>query len=135
MEDTTITDWKTYAYEYGVDNGLNELEARTFSDMISWFIDKQGVMTTDNKYYKILKMQFDILAALPDIRELDTEEEQVKTLFDYIFIMLNEKIYQYTKKSEKISFRLTKKQYDDFMSVPGKDKADKLQTLLEHYYK
>lgn len=131
---TKINDWKTYAYEYGVDNGLNEIEAQTFSDMINCFISKQGVMTNDNKYFKIQKMQFDIFAALPDIKELDTIEDQAKTLFDFIFIMFNEKVYEYTKKSEKISFRLTKKQYDDFMSVPGKDKADKLQTLLSSYY-
>ena len=36
------------------------------------------------------------------------------------------------KAQEKVS--RTKKQYDDFMSVPGKDKADKLQTLLSNYY-
>ena len=104
--------------------------------MISYFIGNGPAIPLENKYFKIQKIQFDILAAIPDIKmSSDNEEEQIRLLFDYIFIMYNEKIYQYTKKSEKISFRLTKKQYDDFMSVPGKDKADKLQTLLEQYYK
>lgn len=135
MEDTTITDWKTYAYEYGIDNGLNQLEAESFSDMISYFIGNGPAIPLENKYFKVQKIQFDILAAIPDIRMAhEDEKEQIRLLFDYVFIMYNEKIYQYTKKSEKISFRLTKKQYDDFMSVPGKDKSEKLQTLLSSYY-
>ena len=135
MEDRTITDWKTYAYEYGIDNGLNKLEAESFSDMISYFIGNGPAIPLENKYFKIQKIQFDILAALPDISLLEDEKDQVKTLFDFIFIIYNEKIYEYTKKSEKVSFRITRKQYDDFLSVPGKDKADKLENLLKSYYK
>ena len=134
IEETTINDWKAFSKEYGIDNGLNILEAETFSDMISYFIGNGPAIPLENKYFKIQKIQFDILAAMPDIKELEDEKDQVKTLFDFIFIIFNEKIYEYTKKSEKISFRLTKKQYDDFMSVPGKDKADKLETLLSKYY-
>lgn len=135
IEATEIKDWKTFSYEYAIDNGLNQLEAESFSDMISYFIGNGPAIPLENKYFKVQKIQFDILAAIPDIRIAhEDEKEQIKLLFDYVFIMYNEKIYQYTKKSEKISFRLTKKQYDDFMSVPGKDKADKLQTLLSSYY-
>lgn len=135
IEATEIKDWKTFSYEYAIDNGLNQLEAESFSDMISYFIGNGPAVSLDNKYYKVQKIQFDILGAIPDIRRAhENEIEQIKLLFDYVFIMYNEKIYQYTKKSEKVSFRITKKQYDDFMSVPGKDKADKLQTLLSSYY-
>lgn len=135
IEATEIKDWKTFSYEYAIDNGLNQLEAESFSDMISYFIGNGPAVPLENKYFKIQKIQFDILAAVPDIKDAyENEDEQIQVLFDYIFIMYNEKIYQYTKKSEKISFRLTKKQYDDFLSVPGKDKADKLQTLLSSYY-
>ena len=135
IEATEIKDWKTFSYEYAIDNGLNQLEAESFSDMISYFIGNGPAIPLENKYFKVQKIQFDILAAIPDIRMAhEDEKEQIRLLFDYVFIMYNEKIYQYTKKSEKISFRLTKKQYDDFMSVPGKDKAAKLQTLLSSYY-
>ena len=135
IEATEIKDWKTFSYEYAIDNGLNQLEAESFSDMISYFIGNGPAIPLENKYFKVQKIQFDILAAIPDIRMANEDEkEQIKLLFDYVFIMYNEKIYQYTKKSEKVSFRITKKQYDDFMSVPGKDKADKLQTLLSSYY-
>lgn len=135
IEETTINDWKTFSYNYGINHGLNELEAISFSDMISYFIGNGPAIPLDNKYFKVQKIQFDILAAMPDIRELEDEKEQIRLLFDYIFIMYNEKIYQYTKKSERVSFRLTKKQHDDFMSVPGKDNADKLETLLENFFK
>lgn len=136
IEATEIKDWKTFSYEYAIDNGLNQLEAESFSDMISYFIGNGPTIPLENKYFKVQKIQFDILAAIPDIRMAhEDEKEQIKLLFDYVFIMYNEKIYQYTKKSEKLSFRITRKQYDDFMSVPGKDKADKIETLLEAYYK
>ena len=135
IEATEIKDWKTFSYEYAIDNGLNQLEAESFSDMISYFIGNGPAIPLENKYFKVQKIQFDILAAIPDIRMAhEDEKEQIRLLFDYVFIMYNEKIYEYTKKSEKVSFRITKKQYDDFMSVPGKDKADKLQTLLSSYY-
>ena len=135
IEETTITDWKQFSYEYGINNGLNEMEAISFSDMISYFIADGPAVPLDSKYFKIQKIQFDILAALPDIRELEDEKDQVKTLFDYIFIMYNEKIYEYAKRSERLSFRVTQKQMADFKSVPGKSLTDKLQTLLEEYYK
>ena len=135
IEETTITDWKQFSYEYGINNGLNEMEAISFSDMISYFIAEGPAVHLDSKYFKIQKIQFDILAALPDIRELEDEKDQVKPLFDYIFIMYNEKIYEYAKRSERLSFRVTQKQMADFKSVPGKSLTDKLQTLLEEYYK
>ena len=135
IEETTITDWKTFSYEYGINNGLNINEAISFSDMISYFIADGPAVPLDSKYFKIQKIQFDILAAVPDIREIEDEKDQVKTLFDYIFIMYNEKIYEYAKRSERLSFRVTQKQMADFKSVPGKSLTDKLQTLLVEYYK
>ena len=135
IEETTITDWKTFSYEYGINNGLNINEAKSFSDMISYFIADGSAVPLDSKYFKIQKIQFDILAAVPDIKEIEDEKDQVKTLFDYIFIMYNEKIYEYAKRSERLSFRVTQKQMADFKSVPGKSLTDKLQTLLVEYYK
>jgi len=136
IEETEIKDWKTFSYEYGINNGLNELEARSFSDMISYFIGNGPAVPIENKYYKIQKLQFDIMDAIPDIKAAYLDErEQAKTLFDYIFIIYNKKIYQYMKKSERLEIRLTMKQLQDFSSVPGKTKADKLENLLGHYYK
>ena len=135
IEETTITDWKQFSYEYGINNGLNINEAKSFSDMTSYFIADGPAVPLDSKYFKIQKIQFDILAAVPDIMEIEDEKDQVKTLFDYIFIMYNEKIYEYAKRSERLSFRVTQKQMVDFKSVPGKSLTDKLQTLLVEYYK
>ena len=136
IEETTITDWKTFSYEYGTNHGLNELEARSFSDMISYFIGNGPAVPLENKYYKIQKLQFDILDAASDIKlAFENEKDQVQTLFDYIFIIYTEKIYDYMKKSERLEIRLTMKQLQDFNSVPGKSKADKLETLLTNYYK
>ena len=136
IEETDIKDWKTFSYEYGTNHGLNELEARSFSDMISYFIGNGPAVPLENKYYKIQKLQFDILAIMPDIKAAyEDERDQVKLLFNYIFIIYNEKIYDYMKKSERLEIRLTMKQLQDFNSVPGKSKADKLEALLTHYYK
>ena len=135
IEETTINDWKQFSYEYGINNGLNINEAKSFSDMISYFIGNGPAVPLDNPYFKIQKILFDILAVIPDIKEIEDEKDQVKTLFDYIFIMYNEKIYEYAKRSERLSFRVTQKQMADFKSVPGKTLTDKLQTLLVNYYK
>ena len=135
IEETEIEDWKQFSYEYGINNGLNEIEAVSFSDMISYFIADGPAVPLDSKYFKIQKILFDILAVIPDIKEIKDEKDQVNTLFDYIFIMYNEKIYEYAKRSERLSFRVTQKQMADFKSVPGKTLTDKLQTLLVNYYK
>ena len=136
IKETEIKDWKTFSYEYGIDHGLNRLEAESFSDVISYFIGNGPAVPKENKYYKIQKLQFDILAIMPDINAAyDDERDQVKLLFDYVFIIYNEKIYDYMKKSERLEIRLTMKQLQDFNSVPGKSKADKLEALLTHYYK
>ena len=137
IQETKWNDWKNFAMEYGLDNGLNESEAESFSEMINYFIADGPAVPKDNMYYKIQKLQFDILAAMPDIKAAFEDDEiyQVKTLFDFIFIIYNEKIYQYMKKSERLEIRLTRKQLEDFNSVPGKSQADKLETLLINYYK
>ena len=136
IEETKTTDWKTFSYEYGINNGLNEIEAINFSEMIYYFIGNGPAVELDNIYYKIQKIQFDILDAVPDIHAAyNDEKDQVKTLFDFIFIIYNEKIYQYMKKSERLEIRLTRKQFEDFNSVPGKSKSDKLEGLLTYYYK
>lgn len=135
IEETEIEDWKQFSYEYGINNGLNQLEAENFSDMISYLIADGPAVPLEDRHYKIQKIQFDILDAVKDIKELEDEEDQVRTLFDFIFIMYHEKIYQYMKKSERIEIRLTRKQLEDFNSVPGKSQADKLETLLINYYK
>ena len=137
IEPTVYGGWKTFSYNYGIDNGLNESEAESFSEMINYFIADGPAVPKDNMYYKIQKLQFDILAAMPDIKAAFEDDEiyQVKTLFDFIFIIYNEKIYQYMKKSERLEIRLTRKQLEDFNSVPGKSQADKLETLLINYYK
>ena len=137
IEETAINDWKHFSLEYGINNGLNQSEAESFSEMINYFIADGPAVPKDNINYKIQKLQFDILAAMPDIKAAFEDDEiyQVKTLFDFIFIIYNEKIYQYMKKSERLEIRLTRKQLEDFNSVPGKSKADKLETLLENYYK
>ena len=136
IEETEIKDWKQFSYEYGIDNGLNQSEAESFSEMIWYFIGNGPAVSLDNIYYKIQKIQFDILEAVPDIRAAyEDEKDQVKTLFDFIFIIYDEKIYQYMKKSERLEIRLTRKQLEDFNSVPGKSQADKLETLLINYYK
>ena len=133
-EPTEAKDWKTYSYEYGIKNGLNKTEAETFSNLCSQFIENGAVVTNDHREYKIQKMQFDILATMQALKMSTYDsQEQAKFLFEFIFKIFNENIYDYTKKSEKISFRLTRKQYEMFMSLPGKDKADKLETLLEAY--
>ena len=73
---------------------------------------------------------------MPDVKAAyEDEKDQVKLLFDYIFLIYNKKIYTYMKKSERLEIRLTMKQLQDFNSVPGKSKADKLEALLTHYYK
>ena len=133
--ETEIEDWKQFSYEYGINNGLNELESRSFSDMISYFIGNGPAMTLENPYFKIQKIQFDILGVVPDVKAAyENEDQQVKLLFEYIFIMYNELVYEYAKKSERLNFRVTQKQLADFDSVPGKNRTDKLQTLLEAYY-
>ena len=103
--------------------------------MISYFIANGPAVPLENRHYKIQKLQFDIMDAIPDIKEIEDEKDQVKTLFEYIFIMYHEKIYQYMKKSERLEIRLTRKQLQDFNSVPGKSNADKLETLLENFFK
>ena len=77
IEETEIEDWKQFSYEYGINNGLNQLEAENFSDMISYFIADGPAVPLEDRHYKIQKIQFDILDAVKDIKELEDEEDQV----------------------------------------------------------
>ena len=128
-------DWKAFSIFYGALHGLNLMEAKCFAEVVTGFMTDH-VTVTENKYLKILAIQFDVLQQLPKIRESDEpEREQVKTLFYYIFILFHDKINRYYKKSERLEFRCTIKQLQAFNGVEGDSKTEKLETLLDHYYK
>lgn len=135
IEETNISDWKTFSYNYGIDNGLNINEAKSFAEMINYFIADGPAVHLDNPHFKVQKIQFDILAVIPDVKAAyENEDQQVKLLFEYIFLMYTERIYEYAKRSERLSFRVTQKQLADFDSVPGRNRSEKLENLLQHYY-
>lgn len=128
-------DWAIFSQYYGSNNGLNFIESVSFAYMVSMFMTGLGVSASTEMYLKEEEIEYNILDALNDIKvQFDDELEQARALFDYIFILYNEKISPYWRKTERMNLRVSIKQLEDFNSVPGNSKSDKLQTLLDNYY-
>ncbi len=128
-------DWAIFAQYYGANNGLNHIASVSFAHMVSLFLSGMGVSASTEFYLKEEQIEFNILDALNKIKvDIDDEIDQVKTLFEYIFILYKDKLHPYWKKTERLDFRLSYNDYNDFMSVPGETKSDKLNNLLENYY-
>ena len=60
-------------------------------------------------------------------------DEKIKSIFYELFDIYRNRIQDYEYKNKTLNFRLTSRQYDEFMSLPGNSNTERLENLIDFY--
>lgn len=124
--------WAAFSNYYGRKHGLNELEAASFSSIISTFMGGMGVSASTDAYFNEEAIEskaieyYNGVQALHDYSEL----EKKKLLFKLIFSIYCENIEKYELKNRRIEVRVSEREYQKFLELPGDSKSEKFRKLL-----
>lgn len=126
--------WAAFSNYYGRKHGLNELESASFSSIISTFMAGMGVSAGTDVYFNEEAIEnkaieyYNGVQALHDYSEL----EKKKLLFKLIFSIYCENIEKYELKNRRIEVRVSEREYQKFIRLPGDSKSDKFRKLLNN---
>lgn len=124
--------WAAFSNYYGRKHGLNDLESASFSSIISTFMAGMGVSAGTDVYFNEEAIEnkaieyYNGVQALHDYSEL----EKKKLLFKLIFSIYCENIEKYELKNRRIEVRVSEREYQKFIGLPGDSKSDKFRKLL-----
>lgn len=122
--------WAAFSNYYGRKHGLNELEAASFSSIISNFMAGMGVSASTDAYFNeeaIENKVINLYNQLP--RDVD-EISRKKLLFRQVFDLYKNDIEKYELKNRRIEVRVSEREYQKFLDLPGETKSDKFRNLL-----
>lgn len=122
--------WAAFSNYYGRKHGLNILESASFSSIISTFMAGMGVSASTDAYFNeeaIENKVIDLYNQLPETDEISRK----KMLFRQVFDLYKNDIEKYELKNRRIEVRVTERQYQKFLDLPGETKSDKFRNLLK----
>ena len=129
--------WGAFAYYYGMHKGLNDIESKSFANVLSGiFTDLQMDQFTRNpwdtkKHFK----EDEIRSTLRKIISRTIEgniTNHAREIFFSLFDIYKNNIRYFEYKSKRLDLRVSQSQYNQFMALPGESKADKLNNLLKY---
>lgn len=122
--------WAAFSNYYGRKHGLNELEAASFSSIISTFMAGMGVSASTDAYLNeeaIENKVIDLYNQLPETDEISRK----RMLFRQVFDLYKNNIEKYELKNRRIEVRVSEREYQKFIGLPGDSKSEKLRKLLK----
>lgn len=121
--------WAAFSNYYGRKHGLNELEAASFSSIISNFMAGMGVSASTDAYFNEEAIENKVIELYNQLPETD-EISRKRMLFSQVFDLYKNNIEKYELKNRRIEVRVTERQYQKFLDLPGETKSDKFRNLL-----
>lgn len=137
-----IFTWAAFAYYYGMNNGLSENESISFAEkIINFFSGNEGGLyfglpeefkknIDTEKYFKDDEIYNFLSHVISNIE--GNRYSHAKEIFMTTFDIYKNHIQNFEYKTKRLEFRVSQRQYNQFMSLPGKSKADKLDALMEY---
>lgn len=122
--------WAAFSNYYGRKHGLNELEAASFSSIISTFMAGMGVSVATDAYFNEEAIENKVIDLYNQLPEDANEISRKKILFSQVFDLYKNNIEKYELKNRRIEVRVTERQYQKFLDLPGETKSDKFRNLL-----
>ena len=124
--------WAAFSNYYGRKHGLNELEAASFSSIISIFMAGMGVSAGTDAYFNEEAIENKAIEYYNGVQALDKYPEvaKKKLLFKLIFSIYCENIEKYELKNRRIEVRVSEREYQKFLDLPGDSKSEKFRKLL-----
>ena len=122
--------WAAFSNYYRRKNGLNELEAASFSSIISTFMAGKGVSAATDAYFSEEAIENKVIDLYNQLPKDANEISRKKMLFSQVFDLYKNDIEKYELKNRRIEVRLTEREYQKFLELPGDSKSEKFRKLL-----
>lgn len=126
--------WAAFSNYYGRKHGLNPFESASFSSIISTFMaGGMGVSAGTDAYFNEEAIENKAIEYYNGVQALHkySEVEKKKLLFKLIFSIYCENIEKYELKNRRIEVRVSEREYQKFLDLPGETKSDKFRNLLK----
>lgn len=123
--------WAAFSNYYGRKHGLNELEAASFSSIISTFMAGMGVSASTDAYFNEEAIEGKVIDLYNQLPETDDEISRKRMLFSQVFDLYKNDIAKYELKNRRIEVRVSEREYQKFIGLPGDSKSEKLRKLLK----
>ena len=123
--------WAAFSNYYGRKHGLNELEAASFSSIISTFMAEMGVSAGTEAYFNEEAIENKVIDLYNQLPEDADEISRKKLLFRQVFDLYKNDIAKYELKNRRIEVRVSEREYQKFLELPGETKSDKFRNLLK----
>lgn len=123
--------WAAFSNYYGRKHGLNELEAASFSSIISNFMAGMGVSAGTDAYFNEEAIEGKVIDLYNQLPETADEISRKRMLFRQVFDLYKNDIEKYELKNRRIEVRVSEREYQKFIGLPGDSKSEKLRKLLK----
>ena len=123
--------WAAFSNYYGRKHGLNEIEAASFSSIISTFMAGMGVSAGTEAYFNEEAIESKVIDLYNQLPETADEISRKKILFMQVFDLYKNDIEKYELKNRRIEVRVSEREYQKFIGLPGDSKSKKFRKLLK----
>ena len=123
--------WAAFSNYYGRKHGLNEIEAASFSSIISTFMAGMGVSAGTDAYFNEEAIENKVIDLYNQLPETADEISRKRMLFRQVFDLYKNDIEKYELKNRRIEVRVSEREYQKFLDLPGETKSDKFRNLLK----
>lgn len=123
--------WAAFSNYYGRKHGLNELEAASFSSIISTFMAGMGVSASTDAYFNEEAIENKVIDLYNQLPEDVDEISRKRMLFSQVFDLYKNNIAKYELKNRRIEVRVSEREYQKFIGLPGDSKSKKFRKLLK----
>ena len=123
--------WAAFSNYYGRKHGLNPFESASFSSIISTFMGGMGVSAGTDVYFNEEAIENKVIDLYNQLPETADEISRKKILFMQVFDLYKNDIEKYELKNRRIEVRVSEREYQKFIGLPGDSKSDKFRKLLK----
>lgn len=123
--------WAAFSNYYGRKHGLNPFESASFSSIISTFMEGMGVSAGTEAYFNEEAIENKVIDLYNQLPEDVDEISRKKLLFRQVFDLYKNDIEKYELKNRRIEVRISEREYQKFLDLPGETKSDKFRNLLK----
>ena len=122
--------WAAFSNYYGRKHGLNPFESASFSSIISTFMAGMGVSAGTEAYFNEEAIEGKVIGLYNRLPEDADEISRKRMLFRQVFDLYKNDIAKYELKNRRIEVRVSEREYQKFIGLPGDSKSKKFRKLL-----
>ena len=123
--------WAAFSNYYGRKHGLNPFESASFSSIISTFMAGMGVSASTDAYFNEEAIESKVIDLYNQLPETADEISRKRMLFSQVFDLYKNDIAKYELKKRRIEVRVSEREYQKFLDLPGDSKSEKFRKLLK----